>query len=407
VGLNGGGAFKGGAVLSADQNIVASTSQVSNNTAVNQLMSTAFGGSDATPKLYLTTFLHNWGFTYSTFSVQNTEAEAINYSAKFYDVGNPVAIATVNGQIPAYSVKQFSAWISSTINSQFQNWVTTVGSQGQKGRFTGSVVVDATFVSNGQPARTVGISEERLSSNNRGYAFEAIAQSAGSTTVYVPTALCNFGGATTFLAVQNLGNAASDYTVTYLNTAGATVATQPVNGVGAGSKKSFNPCQVLGSLSGSARVTGSQPATVIGKAQDLNNYTTAYLGQSTGSQRLAIPNVRWDPAGNDLRAFIAVQNIGASIPAGQISLTYYNTNGSVFRTCTSINTTVQSAKVNTNPGQGAATATMSCNGSAPVSAWSGSAIIQGPSGSQLIAINRSLVLNNPKVTEDINGVAIP
>lgn len=407
VGLNGGGSFKGSAVISADQNVVAASSQVSADTTVAQLMSTAFSGSDAATTLYLATFLYNLGGSFSTFSVQNTEADTVNFTASFFVPASVSPVAVSTGSIPANSVKTFSALISTTIGSQFINYINGAGA----GVFNGSAVVTATLASNGSPAHLVGVSEERFSqvSNNRGYAYPAISQSAGATTVYIPTALCQFGAATTFLAVQNMGTSTVDYTVKYYDTTGANVYTQTIATVNAGGKKGFNPCQASGnvSLNGSAVLTGASIATVIGKAQDTNNYTTAYIGQGTGSSKLTFPFVRWGVNNGELQSFLAIQNVGASIPAGQIVLKYYNADGTVFRTCTSVAATAQIAKVASNLGQTGAT-TMACDSyGAPATSWAGSAIITGPGGSQMIAISRSRALNNPKITGDINALFLP
>ncbi|HEY3288926.1 MAG TPA: hypothetical protein VGK87_02245, partial [Anaerolineae bacterium] len=189
VALNGGGSFKGSAVISADQNIVAASSQVSADSTVAQLMSTAFGSSQATTQLFLATYLYNLGYAYSTYAVQNTETDSVNFNANFFTAGNSVPVAVITGTIPANSVKIFSAYISTTVGTPFINYVNSNG-----GVFNGSVVVTATLASNGTPAHLVGVSEERYSSNNRGYAFGAIGQSDGAATVYIPTALCQFGG---------------------------------------------------------------------------------------------------------------------------------------------------------------------------------------------------------------------
>lgn len=405
VALNGGGSFKGSAVISADQNIVAASSQVSADSTVNQLMSTAFGSNQATTQLFLATYLYNLGFSYSTFAVQNTETDSVNYNANFFTVGNPVPVAVITGSIPANSVKIFSAYISTTVGPAFINYVNANG-----GVFNGSAVVTATLASNGQPAHLVGVSEERFSSNNRGYAYSAIAQSEGATTVYIPTALCQFGGATTFMAVQNMGTSVSDYTIKYYDLTGVNAYTQTVLAVGGGSKKGFNLCAANSNttFNGSAVLTGTSPATVIGKAQDATNFTTAYRGQGTGSNMLAIPFVRWGFNTGDLRSFIAIQNIGSSIPAGHIAIKFYDAAGTVFRTCTSINATGQTSKVAVNIGVATASATMNCDGSAPSTNWSGSAIISSDTvGAQLIAISRSQGFQAPQYAGDINAVFLP
>jgi hypothetical protein len=411
--------FKGSAVISSDQNIVAAAAQVPTNASVNQILSTAFGSADGTSNLYLTTFLGGNASAatspvHSVFGVQNTEAESIRIRAQFINTaGTLVAAPTV--VLPANAAKHFDARTPASIDPAFATYVASQS-------FNGSVVVTATKVSDNSAAKIVGVSQELWAGivPNRAYAFEAIPQTAGASTVYIPTALCEALATnlkvTTFFAAQSLATSGNvDFTVTYINADGSTKATQSITAVTPGQKRSFNPCQAPGigfgaNWGGSAvlAVSGGQPAAVIGKAGNEPvgfDYQTAYLGQGSGAQRLAIPYMRYGTGASDLQSFVSAQNIGAAaIPAGQLSYKFYNTDGTLARTCTNTAVLNKNAKVSGNPATN--TGTMSCTGSV-TQPWSGSVIIEGPAGAQLIAINRTQKPSNVFITEDYNGVFLP
>ena len=413
-----GSPWRGSAVISADQPVVAASIQVPPS-GYGHIMANAFTSAEASDKIFLTTFLAigNPTNAVSLFGVQNTEAENINIRAQFV-LPNGLNAADVTLTLPAYTSKFFDGL----------NPTTTIAS-GLHG-FNGSVVVTATKVSNGTPALIVGSSEERRVENTglfrfQAYGFEAIPQSAGATTVYMPTALCNFALATTYFAVQNLSfTMPTVVTITYSAVTGTT-PTQITNTVSPLAKWSVNPCQSNGNqpFSGAAVIQSSvSPVAAIGKARQETGanprYVTAYRAEATSTNRLAIPFVRWSPLGDSssFRSYIAIQNIGtAVIPAGQLTVTYYSVTGAVINTCVSQNATPVGAKQNSNvaaafPGT---SSTLSCSVIQPSNGdaytFAGSAIVQGPPGSALIAIVR----NSPDPfavrvhTEDMNAIPLP
>jgi hypothetical protein len=293
--------------------------------------------------------------------------------------------------------------------------------------FNGSVVVTATKVSDGSPARIVGISETRRndtgSSPNRfrAYAFEAIPLSAGAQTIYMPTALCKSGpgSQTTFFAIQNLSfTSPTVITVTYTAVTGS-LPSPNVQNLPPLAKVSVDPCQTNGAApySGAATITSSsQPIAAVGKAAQTSGpltqprFTTAFLAQASGASRLAVPYIRWNPPGTDFRSFVAIQNIGStSIPAGQLTVTYYAQDGTVAANCTSVVAMPVGAKLNSTAAN-TFPADFTCSPAVGLlSSFIGSAVIQGPSGSNLLAVVRNFApaASAQIHTEDFNAILLP
>ena len=412
-----GSPWKGSAVVSADQPVVASSVQVP-PTGYGHIMANAFTSADSTSSLFLTTFLGagNPTNSVSLFAVQNTESVPINIRARFINISG-IEVASPTLTLPAFASKFFDGNNASSIGGGYTN------------PFNGSVVVTATKVSDGTPALIVGVAEERRTDtgglfSSQAYGFEAIPQSAGSTTVYMPTALCNFGGATTYFAAQNLSfNTPTVVTVTYAAGSGTTPS-PAVNTIQPLAKWSFNPCQTNGnqSYSGAAVIQSSAaPVAAIGKAREEvgtnPRYQTAYLAQATSTSRLAIPFVRWSPANDQgFRSFIAIQNIGPSpIPAGQLTVKYYAPSGGApVNTCTSAVNMPAGAKLNSNVAAAFAGGTnFNCSTTQPANGasytFSGSAVVEGPPGSSIIAVIRYRP-DNAAVqvhTEDMNAIPLP
>jgi hypothetical protein len=409
-----GSPWQGSAVISADQPVVAASIQVPPS-GYGHIMANAFTSGEASDSIFLTTFLAigNPTNAVSLFGVQNTEAENVNIRARFI---NPtgVTVADVTLTLPAYTSKFFDGFSpTSTIANGLH-------------AFNGSVVVTATKVLGGGPAKLVGIAEERRveptgPARFRAYGFEAIPQSAGAQTIYMPTALCKsgLGDPTTFFAIQNLSFTNSTVvTVTYATGTGTT-PTPATNTLSPLAKWSIDPCQTNNNqtYSGAATITSSsQPIAAVGKASQTDpnlpaRYTTAFLAQASGASRLAVPYIRWSPPPPvaDFRSFIAIQNIGSAlIPAGQLTVTYYTQNGSVAANCTSIAPMAVGAKLNSNAAGAFFTTDFNCSPAVDVSStFIGSAVIQGPSGSSLIAVVRNTTPAATIQTEDFNAILLP
>jgi hypothetical protein len=155
----------------------------------------------------------------------------------------------------------------------------------------------------------------------------------GSNTVYLPSAMCQYGPSdqTSYFAIQNAASLAASVTIDYYNTSGAKVERQ-CRTIQPGNKVSRNPCQTnsLVGVLGSAVINSTQPVIAIGKILADNGLVTAYVGQGEGFSSVAAPYIRWaaDPA-QEWRAFVAIMNVGGG-PATNIRATYYDAAGNSY-----------------------------------------------------------------------------
>jgi hypothetical protein len=389
--------FKGSAVLSSDQPLVATLVQIAVGSPVvkNRPLSNGFSSGASTVRL--ATVLKNQFSTTTVFSVQNAGSAAVNFTVNLIPTSGATIPITVNG-LPAGAAKYFDMGTLSQVAAA---------------SFNGS----ATITSSTPGASLVATAMELSTNGIAARAFEGV--TGGANTVYMPSALCNFvisgnpSLVNTAYAIQNVGSTATAAKVTFAYPSGNKVFTTA--SIPPGGKASVPGCAGGGAnnSSGSATIT-TQPAggslVAIGKV-DGAGISSAFLGATAGSAKLALPYVRWSQTaystGAKQRAFIAIQNVGGPLAANAIKIKYVDKNGATVGTHT-INTAVATgAKVNSNPFiLGAPAAEF---GSYPDGSFGGGAIVEGPAGSQLVAVVRvqSFVpATGATVGEDYNGIPI-
>jgi hypothetical protein len=385
--------FRGSAIMLADRRLVATLVQLPQSTTVkNRPLSNGF--ETGAPQILLATVLKNQFNQTSIFSVQNTDTEANNINIKFYDT-----TATLRGEINQAVEAGASYYVDA-------GQVAALGTQ-----FNGSAVISATRVSDGSDGNIVATVMELSTTGTSASAFESV--TGGSTTFYMPSALCNaFGGQNSAYAVQNTSlTDDANVTVTYSN------ARSESKLIGPGAKYSFVACAASGmpgGFSGSATITSDVPVVAIGKVFGLG-LSTAFLGADSGDARAALPYVRWSQTqyttGQRQRTSLAIQNVGAaSIPGGSLSVTYYDKNGTALATHTFSDPIAVGAKVNSNP-YFSSNPALAEFGYYADGTFGGSAIVSCTSTAcEIVAIARvsSIVtLDNSIVAEDYNGIGIP
>lgn len=390
-GLSSG--FKGSAVMSSDQPVVATLVQVPQGSATvkNRPLSNGFGAG--APYVLIATALKNQFSTTSILSIQNADSVPADLTVRFFAVGNGTAVHTANvDNLPSGASTYFD--------------LGTIAQLG--GVFNGSVTIDA--IDDGGAAGSgsvVATSMELSTTGNPASAFEGV--TGGSSTVYMPSALCNaFGGASSAYAVQNTSTTTpANVLVTYSNAVTQAAVISPSG------KASFQACAAAGmpaGFSGSATITSTGADIVaIGKVGGLG-LSTAFLGASSGSSDLALPYVRWATdanynSGTQQRTNIALQNVGgAPIAAGTIVVRYLNKDGVQVGSHTIAAALAVGAKANSNPTNAGLTEFGVSGG-----VFGGSVIVDGPPGSQIVAIARvqSFVpASGETVGEDYNGLVI-
>lgn len=397
---------QGSAVISSDQPIVATVVQLPQNASVrNRPLSNGFGSNDGSNNVLIATVLKNTFNQTTKFSIQNADTTSINVTLRFFAVGSATPTHTETFSLNVGTARFFDAGTISQLGSNF-NGSATIQS-------TGKVVATAI--------------EATTDTSYKVSAFEGVSQ--GSNTVYMPSALCNFGSTQqrSAYAVQNTSTTNSaTVTVTYKDINNNTVATQATT-IPANAKSSFQTCSASGipsNFSGSATITSSvAPIVAIGKVFSGNPtyaaLATAFVGASAGASKLAAPYVRWTQTrfdinpGNRQRAFIAIQNVGSGA-SGTITVKYYDLNGNLIGTHT-INSINSGQKANSNPfaatpAAGKTTADLAEFGY--IGGFGGSATIEcAGSGCQIVAVVRIASANSATnladiVAEDYNAIPI-
>jgi len=299
--------------MSSDQPIVATLVQVPNSATVkNRPLSNGFAAGSST--VLIATAIRNTFNTNSIVTIQNADTVNADLTVKFFPAGSNSPIDTENVvNLPPGASKYFDLG---------------AGFGTLPGTFNGSVTVDAKDHGGAAGSGSVVATVMELSTNgNAADAFEGVA--AGSATVYMPSALCNaFGGTNSSYAVQNTSTTTTAHVVVHYSSGQTPAADIP-----AGSKHSFAACAdgVPANTSGSATITSNQPIVGIGKVFGLG-LSTAFVGASSGANHLALPYVRYATDanfnnGSQQRTFIAIQNVGAPIAAGQVTIQYVDSAG--------------------------------------------------------------------------------
>ncbi len=375
--------FQGSAVMSSDRMLVATLVQLpqSSTTVKNRPLSNGFKAGG--PQSLIASVLKNQYDTTTRFSVQNVGGTPVSVAIDFYNT-SAVKVHTINTNIESGSAYLVDAGTISALGTSFN----------------GSAVITATggdIVSTALELEIVGVGAK---------AFEGVA--AGSTTFYMPSALCGAYGANTAYAVQNTSlTTSTSVEVLYSNGRSETQS------IGPGAKKSFVACNATGmptGFSGAAVITSdTTPVIAVGKAYG-SGLATAFVGASAGSQYLALPYVRWatdaDYAGGlGQRTFITIQNIGSSdLASGSVKVDYIDKNGAVVATHT-LGAISQGGKTNSS----ASAAGLTEFGKYSDGSYGGGAIVYGPSGAELAVVGRVSTQTGPGtyVAEDYNGIDIP
>lgn len=385
--------FNGSAVVSSDQPIVATMVQISSDTAIkNRPLSNGF--SNGASEFLLATVLKNQFNSTTRFSVQNAHSTNVDLTLEFYNASNPAAapiVVTHNG-LPPGAAKYFDMGSITQITAA---------------SFNGSAIISAVESGTSNPANIVASALELSTNSVAASSFEGV--SSGSTTVYMPSAICNaFGGQNTAYAIQNTGATTATGTVTFSN--GNTV---PLS-IAAGAKQSVQGCSGgnTAGFSGSATIVSNQPVVVIGKVFGAG-LSTAFVGATAGSETLALPYVRWSEsqyaAGTRQRAFVAIQNVGGALSAGNVVVKFVNRDGNVVGTH-SLGAMATGQKLNTNASLASVASGFTQNDLDEfgyIGGFGGGIIIEAPPGSQLVAVVRVSSTNGSSlVGEDYNGIAV-
>lgn len=373
--------FKGSAVMSSNQPLVSTLVQVPEAGSGVSVRPMSNGFTSGNGYVLVPTVLKNKYDYNSIVSVQNVDSVVADYELFFVPVdGTAISIETQD--VPAGATKYYDLGTMSTIPAGFN----------------GSLQVFATKDGTTDPALVVASAMELGIAGIGAYAFEGATDF--STLVYMPSALCQKYNADSSYAVQNTTSAPIDVTVTYSNG----IVDGPHNLL-AGAKKSFLGCAVNpAGFIGSATITATGDIVAMGKIYG-GGLSTAFLGFTDGASKVALPYVRWTTAhwddGARQRSYIAIQNVGSDLAAGEVVVNYYNNLGMLVGTAT-MPAIPAGGKVNSTAETISPEFGYNADGT-----YGGSAIVQGPAGSELAVIVRVQTLAGVlTVGEDYSGIPI-
>jgi hypothetical protein len=327
--------FKGSAVMSSDQPLVATLVQVPPSSSIvkNRPLSNGFEAG-ASFVLVPTVLKNTFGNT-STVSIQNVDTVAADLTVEFVPVGGTAFSVTVDA-LPSGSAKYYDMGTFSHAS---------IGSS-----FNGSMKITAVKDGTSTPGAVVATVLEQGVTNNWAFAWEGITSVA--STLYMPSALCSYySGMNSYYAVQNTTTSPINVTVTYSNGNFETI-----NNLAGGSKYSFKGCGDTGTLnpalfSGAATITATGNIAAMAKIQG-SNVNTAFPGFTGGARYIALPYVRWTTAqwdsGARQRTYLAIQNVGAPLAAGAAKVYYFDKNG-VSKGVHSLAALATGAKLNSTP----------------------------------------------------------
>lgn len=429
--------WKGGAVISANQPLVATVVQVSNDAVIKtRPVSNGFSSSDGSTNIIIPTVLKTC-FTDSLttrFNVQNVSGSSANVTVTLkWPNGNTAATpvssqAVTAGDVVTVDLGSISSFTPAT------GYTPPTGCA-----FNGSAVITST-------GAVVATALEASTTNRYANSFEGFKGSAsdGASTVYMPTALCNVnygdGTQSTAYAIQNLASTNNTVTVTYNyqiratnGSMGSATSTAVTVTIPPGVKASVPGCQTaLTSVGNSATLTGTaMPASAVGSAVITAaggnivaiskvigaGISSATPGIITGSATVVVPYVRYSnkcftPMPSDAtcrgesrqRTLFAVQNVGGGSAAVTMKL-YDHTGtqiGSDFTT-----TIATGSKASLSPASVTAVGTSNEFGYWEVNGaivYAGSAVFTA-TGSTIAVVTRVLSMTPlGQSGEDFNGI---
>lgn len=383
--------FQGSGMITSDQPIAATLVQVppSTSSVKNRPLSVAFSAGAAV--VTIPTVLKNTFSTNSIFTIQNVDAVGADLTVEFI----PVSGSTITDHVtnlPSGAAKYYDMGTTSLISGS---------------SFNGTVRVTSKQTGTSTDGSVVATSMEFATNSNNTYSFEGVL--GGGSTVYMPSAFCNWGsggGVNSAYAVQNTSTSQNaQVTVSYAN--GGTDGPHTIT---PGAKLSFPGCGITSGVNsnnyiGAATITSTGADIVaIGKIVG-NGISTAYVGLNAGYEKVVLPYVRFTNAhwtdGTRQRVYIAVQNVGGSqLAAGAVSVKFYDLDGVLKGTITNPTAIPVGGKWSTDA------SSINAEFGYWASGTGGGAVVQGPSGSKLAVIARAqtYLSGSSSTGEDYNGI---
>lgn len=353
--------FKGSAVIKSDVSLAVTMTEIPGDPAMrNHPMAGGFitGASD----LWFLS-VNKLDTVNTVFSVQNIDTSPVDLNLTFYGAGEPVTLSRSN--VAAGSSVYFDTASLAEIGETFG----------------GNVHVQSVQSGSAVSGKIIGTMMDLSTVNTDVAATESL--TGGSQTIYMPYAFCYMNGMNTSYYVFNPSLTDSqDITIRFSSGGVLNDTLAPASG---GWYAACLPPHTPYGYNGYAVITSSPgPILTMGRVK-LSGMSASFLGESRGSSRIALPLVTWTADGweNGTRqqTWVTVQNVGADLPDGAVTVSYYDKNGGLVGTHT-LSGIPNGGRIDSNASKvGANEFGYYSDGST-----GGSTIVQGPAGSQLMAI---------------------
>ena len=376
--------FRGSAVIKSDVEVAVLMTQIP-TTVTLKARPMAGAATQGSPNIWLLAIHKVVGET-SLLSVQNLDNSPANIKFTFHGGTTPVSVSKNN--IPAGG----SAYIN------------LFDVSGLADGYSGAVFVESVRSGGTTAGKIAGVYLTSLGTATDGNATES--QSSASSKIYMPLAMCTYlgGMSSTYYVFNTDPTQAATVTVTYNTLKLETRVLPALTGW------YFSACKPSGTALGYygyAKITSNGPL-ILAKALIKNKGVSAtYVGQSFGASKLAMPYANYSNAnftnGTRVRTTISVMNLGGNLAASAVKVKFYGKTGNLVGTvalpalATGVKVDTYAAKIGTSAYE---------FGYYSDGSSGGSAIIEGPAGSSLMAVGMVMSVASSGVYsgETYNGI---
>lgn len=352
--------FKGSAVVKSDGQLSVVMTEIPSDTSIKSRPN-ATGFRTGNGDFWFLNLVKS--SDHSVFTVQNIDSSSADLTLTFYGSGTPVTIAQTglaSGATHYFDLAQLSELTSTSYNAVH---VIAKRSNGETGKIIGTLIhlaADPFYDS----------------------AIESLTQTGN--VLYYPIARCGgtAGRSTKYFIFNPDASNSTTVTLTYSSGRTAAATVSPLSAAW------FDTCSNTGnaSFNGSAQVTSSA-TDILGLGYYFNGgLNTQFYGMAVGSYKLAVPLASYSAScwttGNRQCTEILIMNLGSSLASGAVTVKYYDKNGNLVGTHTlgAINSGNRGISTPADIGSAGAEFGYYADGTS-----GGSAVIEGPAGSNLIA----------------------
>jgi hypothetical protein len=352
--------FKGSAVVKSDVKLSVLMTRVPDQNSISS-RPIAHGFTAGTGELWFLNMITEE----TMFSIQNIDSRPADLALTFYSGATPTTITKT--KVVAGGSQSFDL---SEIPELAENYYSAV-----------HVVSHRSGTSD--IGKIAGMKVQTNSDSSTNTASESLTQSGNK--LYMPLAICKgtYGTSTQFFVFNPDGTKSTKVTVSYNSGKKEAKTISALSGAyfhactPSGTKKGFNGSAIISSA--------STPIMATGMVKEAGIYTD-YYGQAVGTNKLSVPYANYSKAnfssGSRQRTNISIMNLGGGLAKGKVKVYYYDKNGNLVGTH-SLGAIASGGKVDSSPSSiGTAGAEF---GYYSDGTTGGSAIIQGPAGSNLMA----------------------